>query len=116
MPTYEYMREDGSVFEFLQSMNDAPLDVCPTTGLKVRRVISGGTGVIYKGDGWYVTDYKNKNGKPATGENRNGTEKSSGDGSGNSSSGSEGDSGKSKSSEGDKPVDKPGGTPSGSDK
>lgn len=59
MPTYEYKREDGSVFEIIQNMSDEPLTVCPTTGQKVKRVITGGGGVVYKGDGWYVTDYKN---------------------------------------------------------
>lgn len=64
MPTYEYKREDGSTFEVNQKMNESPLTICPTTGQAVKRVISGGGGVVYKGDGWYVTDYKNggKNG------------------------------------------------------
>lgn len=61
MPTYEYKREDGTTFEILQSMNDEPLKTCPTTGQPVRRMISGGSGVVYKGDGFYITDYKNKN-------------------------------------------------------
>lgn len=59
MPTYEYKREDGSTFEITQSINDDPLETCPTTGQKVKRIISGGGGVVYKGTGWYVTDYKN---------------------------------------------------------
>jgi putative FmdB family regulatory protein len=59
MPTYEYKREDGSTFEITQSINDDPLETCPTTGQKVNRIISGGGGVVYKGTGWYVTDYKN---------------------------------------------------------
>lgn len=59
MPTYEYKREDGSRFEVSQKMSDDPLTICPTTGQKVKRVISGGGGVVYKGEGWYVTDYKN---------------------------------------------------------
>ncbi|WP_234567563.1 FmdB family zinc ribbon protein [Rhodohalobacter sp. 614A] len=59
MPTYEYKREDGSVFEITQSINDDPLETCPTTGQPVKRIISGGGGVVYKGTGWYVTDYKN---------------------------------------------------------
>jgi putative FmdB family regulatory protein len=59
MPTYEYKREDGTSFEILQKMSEDPLEVCPTTGQKVRRVVSGGGGVVYKGEGWYVTDYKN---------------------------------------------------------
>ncbi len=61
MPTYEYKREDGSVFEIIQSINDAPLTTCPDTGQPVKRIISGGGGVVYKGTGWYVTDYKNGN-------------------------------------------------------
>lgn len=58
MPTYEYKREDGSTFEVWQGINDEPLTECPETGQKVKRVITGGAGVVYKGDGWYVTDYK----------------------------------------------------------
>ncbi len=59
MPTYEYKREDGSRFEILQKMSDPALKICPNTGQKVKRVVSGGGGVVYKGEGWYVTDYKN---------------------------------------------------------
>lgn len=59
MPTYEYKREDGSIFEINQRMSENALTICPTTGQKVKRVISGGGGVVYKGEGWYVTDYKN---------------------------------------------------------
>lgn len=64
MPTYEYKREDGTTFEVLQKMSDQPLTTCPTTGQKVKRIISGGGGVVYKGEGWYVTDYKNDRKKP----------------------------------------------------
>jgi putative FmdB family regulatory protein len=110
MPTYEYKREDGSVFDFLQGINDAPLEVCPTTGLKVKRIISGGSGVIYKGDGWYVTDYKNKNGSEQT----NGSAKKTGGDSGGDSSGQAGDdSGSSKTPDGAKPGDNAGKTESG---
>lgn len=59
MPTYEYRREDGSTFEIIQGINDKPLEKCPTTGQKVERIISGGAGVVYKGSGFYITDYKN---------------------------------------------------------
>lgn len=59
MPTYEYKREDGTTFEIRQGINDEPLKKCPDTGQSVKRVITGGGGVVYKGDGWYVTDYKN---------------------------------------------------------
>jgi putative FmdB family regulatory protein len=60
MPTYSYQREDGSVFEIMQRMSDPALTECPETGQKVRRLISGGAGVVYKGEGWYVTDYKDR--------------------------------------------------------
>ncbi len=60
MPTFHYRREDGTTFDFFQKMSDKALEVCPTTGQPVTRIISGGTGVLYKGEGWYVTDYKKK--------------------------------------------------------
>jgi putative FmdB family regulatory protein len=63
MPTYEYKREDGTTFEITQGMNDPKLTTCPTTGLPVTRIISGGGGVLYKGTGWYVTDYKDSDKK-----------------------------------------------------
>ncbi|MEX2435623.1 MAG: FmdB family zinc ribbon protein [Balneolaceae bacterium] len=59
MPTYEYKREDGTVFEVMQSINEDALKSCPETGQAVKRIISGGSGVVLKGTGWYVTDYKN---------------------------------------------------------
>lgn len=65
MPTYAYRREDGTEFDFFQKMSDKALEVCPTTGQKVTRLISGGSGVLYKGEGWYVSDYKKKSGGPA---------------------------------------------------
>lgn len=66
MPTYEYKREDDTTFEISQRMNEDSLTICPTTGQKVKRVISGGSGVVYKGEGWYVTDYKNGGNKDAS--------------------------------------------------
>ncbi|MGN8225680.1 FmdB family zinc ribbon protein [Gracilimonas sp. BCB1] len=66
MPTYEYKREDGTTFEITQKMSESALETCPTTGQKVKRIISGGGGVVYKGDGWYVTDYKNGGKKSAS--------------------------------------------------
>lgn len=60
MPTYLYKREDGTTFEIIQKISEEALKTCPETGQPVKRVITGGGGVVYKGDGWYVTDYKNK--------------------------------------------------------
>ena len=57
MPTYEYeCRSCGAEFEQFQSMSDAPLTVCPSCGQSIRRKINGGTGIIFKGSGFYVND------------------------------------------------------------
>jgi putative FmdB family regulatory protein len=59
MPTYEY--ECASCehnFEVFQSMMDAALTICPNCGKRVRRIIGGGTGIIFKGSGFYVNDSK----------------------------------------------------------
>lgn len=61
MPTYVYRREDGSTFELEQRITEDPLKVCPDTGQKVERVITG-AGLIFKGSGFYLTDYARKNG------------------------------------------------------
>ncbi len=57
MPTYEYeCRSCGAGFDVFQSMSDAPITVCPTCGQSVRRKINGGTGIIFKGSGFYKND------------------------------------------------------------
>jgi len=59
MPTYEYeCRSCQHGFETFQSMSEDPIKICPKCGKEVRRVIGGGTGVIFKGSGFYVTDSK----------------------------------------------------------
>ncbi|MDR2501089.1 MAG: zinc ribbon domain-containing protein [Treponema sp.] len=66
MPTYEYeCKTCGHYFEALQSMRDAPLNSCPQCGREVRRRINGGSGVIFKGSGFYVTDKKSGSSAPA---------------------------------------------------
>ncbi len=65
MPTYLYKRDDGSTFEIEQRITDARLTVCPTTGQPVTRLISGGAGLVFKGSGFYATDYA-RNGKTDT--------------------------------------------------
>jgi len=57
MPTYEYECKTCSFsFETFQSMSEPPLKDCPKCGKEIRRLIFGGTGVIFKGSGFYVTD------------------------------------------------------------
>ncbi|HWF45144.1 MAG TPA: zinc ribbon domain-containing protein [Candidatus Kapabacteria bacterium] len=62
MPTYEYRcRYCHELVEAFQRMSDAPLIHCPHCNKEgLERIVSGGAGVIYKGEGWYVTDYSKK--------------------------------------------------------
>jgi putative FmdB family regulatory protein len=74
MPTYEYVCEKcDHHFDFFQSIKDEPLKVCPQEkcGMKkwgkgkVRRAISAGAGLIFKGSGFYITDYRSESYKQA---------------------------------------------------
>ena len=60
MPTYEYeCGKCGHTFEVFQSMTDKPVHVCPECkGRKVRRLIGTGAAIIFKGSGFYQTDYR----------------------------------------------------------
>ena len=60
MPTYLYKREDDSTFEIEQRITDPALKECPTTGQSVKRLISPGAGLVFKGSGFYLTDYARK--------------------------------------------------------
>ena len=73
MPTYTYKREDGSVFEQEQRITEDALTTCPTTGQKVKRIISGGAGLVFKGSGFYLTDYV-KNGGNGTKSSKDSTD------------------------------------------
>lgn len=59
MPTYDYHCETcGYQFEAFQMMSEEPLKVCPKCDGAVHRLISGGNGFIFKGSGFYTTDYR----------------------------------------------------------
>ena len=79
MPTYEYRREDGTTFEIQQRITEDPLETCPETGQDVERIISGGSGLIFKGDGFYVNDYGSGSSSAATSNGENGSTDASGD-------------------------------------
>lgn len=68
MPTYEYVcRECGHTFEELQSMKEDPLVRCPSCGKDaLARIMGGGSGLIFKGSGFYLTDYKKSNTSPSS--------------------------------------------------
>jgi len=60
MPTYEYKCLDcGNVFEMFQKITDEPAKECPKCKGKVKRLLGAGAGPIFKGSGFYQTDYKN---------------------------------------------------------
>ena len=60
MPSYDYKcRECGYTFEEFQSMKDELLTICPSCGKPaLKRLMAGGVGMIFKGSGFYLTDYK----------------------------------------------------------
>jgi putative FmdB family regulatory protein len=59
MPTYEYVCPHcGHEFEVVQKMTDEPLRNCPKCGKNVKRKVGKGAGIIFKGSGFYATDYR----------------------------------------------------------
>lgn len=95
MPTYEYIcQKCDHPFDVFQSMKDQPLTVCPQDKCKlkkwgkgkVKKLIGGGAGLIFKGSGFYITDYRSdsykeaakKDAPPAADSGKSGGESSSG--------------------------------------
>lgn len=71
MPTYEYACDScGHRFDEFQSITEDPLEICPVCNEKVHRVINGGAGLIFKGTGFYITDYKKSNVSPTGGNGK----------------------------------------------
>lgn len=68
MPIYEYVCDGCAAhFEVKQSIKDEALTTCERCGKSLRRLISS-PGIMFKGSGWYVTDYSNKLKPPSEGE------------------------------------------------
>jgi putative FmdB family regulatory protein len=68
MPTYEYeCTKCGNTFDVFQKITDEPAAKCPKCKARAKRLISSGSGIIFKGSGFYATDYKKKSSddKPA---------------------------------------------------
>lgn len=66
MPTYEYECSGcGHAFERFQGINEDPIRICPECGGKVRRLISAGGGLVFKGPGFYATDYRSGPSEPS---------------------------------------------------
>lgn len=61
MPTYEYeCLKCGYRFEEFQKMTDEPVKICSECGGEVKKVFTPGAGFLFKGSGFYTTDYRNK--------------------------------------------------------
>jgi len=85
MPTYDYLCEAcGHEWELFQSMKDSPVKSCPTCKKrKAKRLMGVGAGLIFKGTGFYETDYK----RAASSKKENGNESTSSDSSSSDSKG-----------------------------
>ncbi len=101
MPTYDYECDAcGHKFELFQSMKDEPEKKCPACKKKkLRRLFGAGAGIIFKGSGFYTTDYRSDNYKARADADKPKAEgSSSSDSGGSSSSKSESSSSSSSSS------------------
>ena len=80
MPTYEYIcQKCGKTFEVFQSMKDAPLKTCTCCkNGRVKRLVGRGAGIIFKGSGFYETDYKRGPAKSGGGKSGGGAAVKSG--------------------------------------
>jgi len=76
MPTYEFKCAKGHVFEkYYATITSTRRLKCPKCGKMAERLISGGAGLVFKGSGFYITDYKRAGEKPDTGEKTEKVEK-----------------------------------------
>lgn len=65
MPTYEYeCPKCGTQFELFQKISARPVAKCPKCGAQAKRLLSGGAGLVFKGSGFYLTDYGRAGQKP----------------------------------------------------
>ncbi|MFQ3535385.1 MAG: FmdB family zinc ribbon protein [Aggregatilineales bacterium] len=80
MPLYEYRcRNCGARFEVSQAFTDEPISTCHVCGGTVKRVVGRGTGVIFKGSGFYVTDTRSTNSASPKPTNGNGSTEKKGE-------------------------------------
>lgn len=111
MPTYDYECRNGHRFELIQKMTDEPVAECPECGAEAKRLISGGSGFLFKGEGFYITDYRSDEykkkasaEKPSSGGS-SGSSSDSSSSSGSSSGGSDSSAGSGSSGSGSSKSD-----------
>lgn len=79
MPTYDYRCLDCEVqFEKFQGINEPHLEECPECNGKVKRLIGAGAGLIFKGSGFYITDYRSEGYKESAKKDEKATSEKSG--------------------------------------
>lgn len=99
MPTYEFRAPDGTIIERIFKISEVPDSVTLDDGRVATRIISGGAGLLFKGSGFYITDYGKDGKKDQRAAAGSGGESSSkGDSSSKSSDGASGGSSGSASS------------------
>lgn len=79
MPTYDYRcKSCGHEFEKFQNIAEEPVRKCPVCGKNsVIRLVGGGAGLLFRGSGFYITDYKKKTDKPEKSKSENKEKKAS---------------------------------------
>ena len=73
MPTYEYQCPNGHEFEVFQRMSEPPVEKCIHCGAPAERKLSAGAGVLFKGSGFYITDYRSDSYKKAAEADKGGS-------------------------------------------
>jgi putative FmdB family regulatory protein len=99
MPTYEYRCPKGHEFEMFQRMSEPPVAQCPACGQEATRLLSGGAGLLFKGQGFYITDYRSDSYKKAAASDSGGGESKGGESKGGESKGGETKGGETKGGE-----------------
>jgi len=108
MPTYVYRCENGHSFELFHGISDESPKLCPECGAPAKRVPAGGAGFLFKGSGFYVTDYRSKGYKDAAKKEGSGGSSEKPAPGGSSSSGGESSSKPAPPSPGGSSTSKPG--------
>lgn len=78
MPTYEYRCANGHHFEQFQRMSEEPVRQCPECGAPAERQLSAGAGLLFKGSGFYITDYRSDSYRKAADADKGGSPPASG--------------------------------------
>jgi len=89
MPTYDYRCAKGHRFELFHGIKDETPKSCPRCGSPARRVPGGGAGLLFKGSGFYITDYRSQQYKERARSEKPGGESGGGKGAGGKPSGGE---------------------------